>query len=116
MFKIQPVEDAEIAKAIFPSLSDYESLFVVNEEGRFTGTGVCRITEKDVTILKLSAPFDDARTLLFLGMLNYAERRGIKKAYCKDPALEDLCRRMDFSEDGSVDLTGFFDPGRHCKH
>lgn len=116
MFKIHPVEERNVAENIYPGLLDDEMLFVVNEEGKFTGTGICSIVPDSVTIKKISAPYDDARMLMFLGILNYAERRGVKLAICKDNNLKDLCTRMNFNEDMTVELKDFFKPGAHCIH
>lgn len=116
MYKIHPVEERIISKSICPELSENELLFVVNEEGKFTGTSVCEFIEGTVYIKSLAAPYDDARTLMFLNMLNYAERRGIKKAVCLDKALADLCKRYGFDENMTVSLEGFFAPGAHCNH
>ena len=116
MYKIHPVEEQIIAKSICPELSDGELLFVVNEEGKFTGKSVCEIIDDSIYIKKLNAPYDDARTLMFLNMLNYAERRKIKKAVCLNNELIDLCKRYGFDENMAVSLEGFFAPGAHCNH
>lgn len=116
MYKIHPVENDEVARIIYPALTEGELLFVVNEEGSFTGEAVCVISGDTVRLKHLRAPFDDARTLLFLAVLNYAERRGITRAVCEAPDLKDLCRRMDFDDDMTVSLVDFFVAGRHCSH
>ena len=116
MFKIHPVEEHSIAKMIKGDLLESELLFVVNEEGKFTGYGVSEIKEGAFYIKNIDAPYEDARFLMFMGMLNYAERRGIKTAYCKDEKLDDLCKRTGFDENKSVSLDGFFKSGAHCNH
>ncbi len=116
MYKIHPVEEKVIAKAILPELSESEILFVVNEDGKFTGKSVCEICNDTVLIKHLEAPYDDARTLMFLGMISYAERRGIKKAVCLNSGLKDLCVKYGFDEKMSVSLDNFFAPGAHCTH
>ncbi len=116
MYKIHPVEEREIAEAICPELKEEEGLFVVNEDGKFTGKGIYVIENDVITINHIDAPYSDARTLMFLGILSYAERRGIKEACCKDLALSDLCQKMGFDEDMKVKLEGFFEPGKHCSH
>ncbi|MBQ2941182.1 MAG: hypothetical protein IJD97_02990 [Clostridia bacterium] len=116
MYKIHPVEERIIAKSICPELSENEILFVVNEEGKFTGKSICEFIEDTVYVKNLTAPYDDARTLMFLNMLNYAERRGIKKAVCINKELDDLCKRYGFDENMAVSLEGFFAPGAHCNH
>ena len=116
MYKIHPVEEKIIAKVIWPELSENEILFVVNEDGKFTGKAVCEVIEDTVLIKHLSASYDEARTLMFLGMISYAERRGIKKAVCLNLELKDLCDKYGFDEKMSVDLENFFAPGAHCKH
>lgn len=116
MYKIHPVEESIIAKSILPELSENEILFVVNEEGRFTGKSVCEINDDTVFIKQLTAPYDDARTLMFLNMISYAERRGIKKAVCLNPELKDLCEKYGFDEKSTVNLENFFSPGAHCTH
>ena len=116
MYKIHPVEERIIAKSIYPELAENELLFVVNEEGNFTGKSVCEFIEDTVCIKSLTAPYDDARTLMFLNMLNYAERRGIKKAVCLNNELIDLCNRYGFDKNMTVSLESFFAPGAHCKH
>ncbi len=114
MYKIHPIESNVVAQAIYPGLCDGERLFVVNEEGKFTGEAVCAIQGDTVRIKHLRAPFEEARLMLFLSVLNYAERRKVKKAVCEVPALEDICRRMGFENDMTVSLVDFFKPGRHC--
>ena len=116
MYKIHPVEEKIIAKAIFPELSENEILFVVNEDGKFTGKSVCEINSDTVFIKQLTAPYDDARMLMFLNMISYAERRGIKKATCLNTELKDLCEKYGFDEKMSVSLENFFAPGAHCTH
>ncbi len=116
MYKIHPVEETIIAKSIYPDLSDSELLFVVNEEGMFTGRGICEIKEDVVIVKSIKAPYDDARTLMFLSMLSYAEKRGIKKGKCLDKALLDLCIRYKFDDNSEVCLEGFFKEGAHCIH
>ena len=116
MYKIHPVEEQIIAKSICPELSENETLFVVNEEGKFTGNSICEIETDLVIIKKLDAPYDDARVLMFLAMLNYAEKRGAKKAVCINDKLADLCKRYGFDEKLTVSLEVFFKPGAHCNH
>ncbi len=116
MYKIHPVEERIIAESIWPELSEKEILFVVNEEGIFTGKSICEINDETVYIKYLKAPYDDARTLMFLGMLSYAERRGVKKAVCLNEKLNDLCEKYGFDENSSVSLENFFAPGAHCTH
>lgn len=115
MYKIHPVEEREIAEAIYPGLKEEELLFVVNEDGKFTGKGIFVIENDMITIKHIEAPYSEARTLMFLGILNYAERRGIKEALCSDSSLMDLCEKMGF-EEMRVKLKGFFEPGKHCSH
>ena len=116
MYKIHPVEERIIAKSILPELSENEILFVVNEDGVFTGKAVCELNGDTVSLKQLSAPYDDARTLMFLGMISYAERRGIKKAVCLNTELKDLCDKYGFDENLTVNLENFFAPGAHCTH
>ena len=116
MYKIHPVEERIVAKTLCPELSENEILFVVNENGKFTGKAICEIKEDSVIIGHLTAPYDDARTLIFLDMISYAERRGIKKAICKNADLKDLCEKYGFDERMTVSLENFFAPGAHCTH
>lgn len=115
MFKIHPVEEREIAENIYPGLRQGETLFVVNEDGKFTGIGVCVLKSETLIIKGLTAPYDDARELLFLAMISYGERRGAKKALCEADYLDDLCEKHGFDADFSVMLSDFFKPGRRCK-
>ncbi len=116
MYKIHPIEEEIIAKSIYPDLEENQLLFAVNENGKFTGRGICEIKEDTVCILKIEAPYDDARTLMFLSMLSYAEKRGAEKGICLNIDLKDLCERYGFDNEMSVKLKGFFNPGAHCNH
>lgn len=115
MFKIHYIDNREIAQSICPEIGENEMLFALNEEGVFKGTAVCENENDTVVIKNVSAPYEDARLLMFLAMLNYAERHGIKKARCINGELRDLCERMNFESDMTVSLEGFFVPGRHCR-
>lgn len=114
MFKIHPVEEREIAESIYPDLKYDEILFVVNEDGKFTGTGICKLNSATLTIVSLVAPYDDARELMFLAMISYGEKRGAERAVCKAVYLKDLCKKHGFNADFSVSLSSFFKPGRSC--
>lgn len=114
MYKIQPVEQRIIAKELYPSLNEDELLFALNEGGCFKGFGICAASTECITVKKIDVPYEDARYIMFLAMLSYAERRGAKKAICEDVALRDLCERVGFSEDLTVSLEGFFAPGKRC--
>ncbi|MDP4133536.1 MAG: hypothetical protein Q8882_05945 [Bacillota bacterium] len=116
MFKIHPIENYEVAKSIYSTLKEDELLFGVNEEGHFTGFGVSCIINDAIFIRRIEANAPDARFLLFADMLNYADRRGLKKAVCEDKSLKDICDRMGFNNDLAVNLEGFFKPGAHCSH
>lgn len=116
MYKIHPIEETIIAKSIYPDLGENELLFAVNEEGKFTGTGICEIKDGKISIKVIDAPYDDARTLMFLSMLSYAEKRGIKEGVCLNEGLKDLCARYGFDENLKVNLEGFFKAGAHCIH
>lgn len=115
MFKIHYIENREIAESIYPSLKENEMLFALNEEGAFKGTAICENEGDTVVIKSVNAPYEDARLLMFLAMLNFAERHGMKQAHCSNKDLTDLCERMHFQSDMTVSLEGFFAPGRHCK-
>ena len=115
MFKIHYIDNREIAESIYPSLSENEMLFALNEEGVFKGTAICENEGETVIIKRVDAQYEDARLLMFLAMLNYAERHKMKMARCINSNLADLCERMHFEKDMTVSLEGFFIPGRHCK-
>lgn len=115
MFKIHYIDNREIAESIYPSLGENEMLFALNEEGIFKGTAICENEGETVIIKRVDAPYEDARLLMFLAMLNYAERHKMKMARCINSNLADLCERMHFEKDMTVSLEGFFIPGRHCK-
>lgn len=114
MYKIQPIEQRIIAKELYPSLNEDELLFALNEGGGFKGFGVCAVTGECVTVKKIDVPYEDARYIMLLAMLSYAERRGVKKAMCEDTGLRDLCEKAGFSKDLTVSLEGFFAPGKRC--
>ncbi len=116
MYKIHPIEEILVAKSLYPDLKEGQLLFAVNEDGKFTGKGICEIRHDTVYITEIDAPYDDARTLMFLSMLSYFEKRGAKKGTCLNKSLKDLCDRYGFDEDMNVSLKGFFDPGAHCNH
>lgn len=115
MFKIQYIDNREIAEGICPEIKADEMLFALNEDGIFKGTAICENENDTVIIKSVCAPYEDARLLMFLSMLNYAERHGIKKACCINEELRDLCERMHFDNDMKVSLEGFFVSGRHCR-
>lgn len=114
MFKIHPIEQEEVAREIYPELCRNEILFALNEGGKFTGYGVCGIDKERIFVKSISVPYDDARELMFLAMLSYAERRGVKTASVNDFSLADLCEKYEFDQNKCVSLEGFFLPGKHC--
>lgn len=114
MFKLQPIENKDIAREIYPELAEGEMLFALNEDGRFTGIGVFEIKDETVILKSINITQSDVRELMFLAILSYAERRNVKKALCTAQELKDLCIKYGFNSELSVLLEGFFLPGKHC--